>query len=365
MVRALTWILVASAVAIIVGEALVRMRVPHVVLHDPESLSEWFEIGGHLLIDYTERGRKYRPNAHVTIRNEELSGRDIDVRIGSHGFRDRELGAARRPGELRILVIGDSITAGDYLRADEVYVERIEAHLAELHPEGPVEVINAGLGNLGLREEIAILEDRGLDLRPDWLLVGFYLNDVEPPWGFAGSVADRSWIRSHSLLADTLYTLWMQYLWSRTRPEGLFAWTGSQHRLDWKTDPRAFARLVEDARGDWGASWRPNATKVVADAFDRLAELAAANDFGVAIAVFPVKFQVLADHVDRSPQRMLEAEARARGFSFLDLLPLLREHRDEALFFDHCHLVPSANELVGARIAAFLQREIGAARAAR
>jgi hypothetical protein len=51
----------------------------------------------------------------------------------------------------------------------------------------------------------------------------------------------------------------------------------------------------------------------------------------------------------------MAGEAAKRGFAFHDLLPLLRRHADEDLFFDHCHPREQANELIGNEVADFLQ----------
>ncbi|MEN8182073.1 MAG: hypothetical protein ABFS46_06015 [Myxococcota bacterium] len=89
-----------------------------------------------------------------------------------------------------------------------------------------------------------------------------------------------------------------------------------------------------------------------------LAKLSEDHGFRVAVVAFPVSFQVQADFLERTPQARLERRATALGFPFLDLLPLLREHRGEELFFDQAHLVASANALVARRIVEFLQSQV-------
>jgi hypothetical protein len=66
----------------------------------------------------------------VTIRNHTISGLDVAIETNAYGFRGPELGAPE-PGRTRVLVLGDSITWGDYLPVEEVYVARAEAHLAD------------------------------------------------------------------------------------------------------------------------------------------------------------------------------------------------------------------------------------------
>ncbi|MFH1314278.1 MAG: hypothetical protein ABIJ00_13765 [Candidatus Eisenbacteria bacterium] len=47
-----------------------------------------------------------------------------------------------------------------------------------------------------------------------------------------------------------------------------------------------------------------------------------------------------------------------RRFGFVDLLPVLRGHRDKKLFFDQCHPGISANAIIGEEIGRYLEREL-------
>ena len=68
----------------------------------------------------------------------------------------------------------------------------------------------------------------------------------------------------------------------------------------------------------------------------------------------PVSFQVKAQFLEDRPQKEMEKRAGVYNFAYLDLLPLLRQHSSEKLFFDHCHLTARGNEIVGRALADFL-----------
>ena len=53
----------------------------------------------------------------------------------------------------------------------------------------------------------------------------------------------------------------------------------------------------------------------------------------------------------------LAERARANSFGFLDLLPLLRSHRGEAIYFDHCHPMATANAWIGEALAQCIRSE--------
>jgi len=356
-IRLIVWLWVCASLALLSGEWFARTRFQHVSRRNPSSLVDRIEIGAHLLLD-RERGLRYRPNADVVIHNVALGGKDVRMQINSIGFRDREVAAVKRHGELRVLVLGDSVTSSDFLPLEELYVERIERDLQASWRHGPVEVINSALGNIGIREEIKILEDSGLALKPDIVLLAFYLNDATPPWEFSASLSRRNWLLTHSVLAARIYVSWQLWHFERAQPKATFSWLRAQHESDWKRDRNVMMQMVRRAKRDWGATWQPHSRGIVASEFAKLRDHADEAGFEVVVAVFPVRFQVEADYLERAPQQMVEAEARAHGFHFVDLLPLLREHRGEKLFYDHCHLVSSANAIVGESLARFLTAKV-------
>ena len=98
------------------------------------------------------------------------------------------------------------------------------------------------MGDIGLREEIAILEERGLSLSPDVVVVSFYLNDSRPPWGFPGEIGRRGWLRRHSLLAETIYKNLKLRRWINEHGEDRLIWTEAMNRVNWKGDRAIFLR---------------------------------------------------------------------------------------------------------------------------
>ena len=128
---------------------------------------------------FTTTGQRLRPNAHVRIKNEPLTGRDIDIRTNSLGYRNRELG----PKSLtRILFLGDSVTFEDFALEEETWVKRVEA-LSWQTPY-PAETVNAGIGGISLINELTILEETGIAADPDIVVLAFYLNDLQESFGF-------------------------------------------------------------------------------------------------------------------------------------------------------------------------------------
>ena len=337
-------------------ELYLRLTETHIVREEADGIMPSMELDAELLVEYTPLGRRLIPNSRVLIKNHRISHRDIKMEINSLGFRDDELSPEKGRDELRILILGDSITWASYLQAEETFVERAEEYLRQSLPSHSVEVINAGVGDIGLKEEIAILEERGLAARPDLVVVSFYLNDSRPPWGFPGELGSRGWLRRHSLLAETIYKNLKLRSFIKEEGEDRLAWASAMNKMNWAGDRITFLKLASLARYDWGAAWEENSWEVIGRELDRLKELSLEYGFKVAIVAFPVAFQVYADFEEDTPQQRIGEEARERGFSFLDLLPYLREYRKshKDIYLDWCHPAAKTNDFIGKIIAEFL-----------
>jgi lysophospholipase L1-like esterase len=99
------------------------------------------------------------------------------VRINDLGFRGRDFPRAKEPGVLRVLCVGDSYTFGEYVNDDETFPAALERKLREAG-HSRVEVINAGVNGYTITDEAAFLREKGFDLQPDAVVLGFVLNDL-------------------------------------------------------------------------------------------------------------------------------------------------------------------------------------------
>ena len=99
------------------------------------------------------------------------------VEVNSLGLRGPELGA-RRPGEQRVLFLGDSLTYGQGVGDDETVPAALEAAL-RARTGADWTVVNAGLRAYGTEQELALLEELGARIDPDVVLLGWYWNDVQ------------------------------------------------------------------------------------------------------------------------------------------------------------------------------------------
>ena len=341
-----------SAVVLILAEYLLRKSATHVVLETASGGT--IESNPEFLVRYTANGRRLVPNAKVIIKNHFLSGEDVAISTNSLGFRDTELSKIKADNEKRILVLGDSITVADASPADETFVEITQKLLSNKYPDYKIEVINAGVGNIGIEEEREILEETINTVQPDLVLLAFYLNDSRPPWGFSGEIGNRGFIRRHSILAETLYRTLRQKQWEKEQGEVRFAWIEAAENLNWKSDNKDFLELAELAKYDWGAAWQEESWEVVNAELNNIITLSDSVNSKFGVVTFPVKFQAESEFLEDTPQKKIGGLTKSLNKPFLDLLPTLKTKDPESIYFDHCHLNNDGHEIVAEKLAEFI-----------
>ena len=113
---------------------------------------------------------------HAANRQSTLMGVEFDT--NSKGLRDREHPLQPVPGKLRILMLGDSLTVGWGVRAEDTFSTRIARMYAEKKIDA--EVINTGVGNYNTIQEVEYFLTEGYKYKPDIVVLNFFPNDAEP-----------------------------------------------------------------------------------------------------------------------------------------------------------------------------------------
>jgi hypothetical protein len=345
----------------------------NVTLKDGKIFSKGVPDSGFYV--HTPTGRRLRRGASGAITGHHLSRRDVEFSTNSLGYRDEEIGE-KGDRDYRILVLGDSITLGDYAAPDQTYPAYVERSLvAAGHPalEGrDVRVINAGVGAIDLQNEFAILMETGLSVEPDVVLVGLFLNDAyhSPVLKIRRLSPALSW--SHFL---RVASMWLdvsldQYVYEGTglRNEGAielarerFLATHSVAEGGWRSSQDAFHALIAERIGFWGYAWSDDFWQKIVPILELMKQVGDERGFQLAVLLFPVSFQVQSELLMDEPQREFERHMTELGLAHIDLLPLLREkyERDGVnVFYDHCHYRPEGYEYFSKFVAEFLMNEV-------
>ena len=156
----------AIVMSLLVFEAILRLRG-----YQPFRFAE--RVNGELL---TVTDNPELP--YVLTPDVEGEGWYTQVKVNSHGFRDREFDETKG-NRLRIVALGDSITFGSRLSPPSVlYPKRLE-HLLQSRPStSNAEVLNFGVTGYDIVNNVEHLRVRALRFHPDIVLLGFCVNDI-------------------------------------------------------------------------------------------------------------------------------------------------------------------------------------------
>lgn len=129
--------------------------------------------------------------------------------FNSEGWRDSEHVVEKSADVVRILGLGDSYTFGQGVKPEDLFLTHLGSLLKDQTDGRVVETINTGQPGYNTVMEKELLERRGLDYRPDVVLLSFVPNDVERDIHtdrpkveffeeFTTSYADQDWFSEYS-----------------------------------------------------------------------------------------------------------------------------------------------------------------------
>ena len=272
-----------------------------------------------------------------------------------------------------MLVLGDSITLGDWLPLEQTYPARIGFHLNETKPESSWNVINAGVGAIDLQTELAIFVEKGLSIDPDLVLVGMHLNDAYGSPSLRVSTLPAPLRGSHLAMIvlqrlDLLRSVYTAKQWESNRKETI------QDELDRYVlehgrviggEPvfdTELERQIYHSFTDWGYAWSAGFLKRTAPILELLKRTADDNGVELLVMLLPVSEQVYSKKLVNEPQVRMGAALAKMSIPYLDILPVLRARvavESTGIFFDHCHYTQAGNDLVGQTAADFVLQNLG------
>ncbi len=259
---------------------------------------------------------RHRPNA---VRTLARAGRPQDtVRINRYGHHDTEFPRQKPSGELRGLMVGDSVTMGDQLVYEQTFSAQLEKRLREgAGAFTSYEMINTGVHGYATYQEVEVLRE-SMAFDPDFIVVGFCLNDLTDPSvaarGFEGRSDDYHHVAASAnpiqgyFLNETGLGRLVQEVRGRgkTRSREVRAELEAVHRIS--------TAKADDP--EWAETWR----WVHAD-LDEMARISRELGRPFVLLAFPFTFQRLDPHA-REPQAILAAHAQRLGIDFIDFTPI-------------------------------------------
>ena len=87
-----------------------------------------------------------------------IDDQEVQIHINSHALRGEEFPVAKPPGEIRILCLGGSTTAGEEVREAETYPAQLERMLRARNPGTAIRVINGGIPAYDVPSSLRLFE---------------------------------------------------------------------------------------------------------------------------------------------------------------------------------------------------------------
>jgi lysophospholipase L1-like esterase len=275
---------------------------------------------------------KLRPDSKLIV--PERYG-DVDYRFNHQGYRDDE--PSTRPGVRRIVLLGDSVAFG--LGVDQ---DRIFANLLERRLGPPWEIANLAIFAYHSGNELEALETDGVKLRPELVVVQFYMNDFsipqsaggpEPPPGLGARLTA---VKNRLLYSSALYRRLHQ------AAAGLAYLAAHDARRKWfpetlnKAEPVDKLALLQST---------PDDEKVAAfRVLRRIRDVANAHGARTLIVLMPDEVQLFTPEYDGINRRFAAFCARS-GIGLFDPLPALRASPERADFYlDGVHLTERGHQ---------------------
>lgn len=274
----------------------------------------------------------------------------------SLGLRNREI-VDKEEDVLRILFLGDSLVWGSETSSGKLYTEVVEDNLNNvLNIDKRIEVINAGIPGYTTYQELEFLNVYGLDMQPDFVVLGFVFNDVYYKYLHRPSKDKIIGPEPESIL---------HRFDVRSFPGTLFRRSYLAHVLMY-----VFQRIASklglsprysfDRRADFYLAWKSygwiKAEALIGEMHEQLSE----KGIPLFIVAFPIRSQLDDEYLSKNREYVLYPQSRIRkiseqyGIPYMDLTDALYRGGGEELFSDYLHLTEKGNDIVAAELMEFL-----------
>lgn len=283
------------------------------------------------LFQVDEAGRiALTPGASAPYRTLEYN---TFVRVDALGLRGPGL-PPRGPGERRLLAVGDSFTLAAQVAEADTFVERLAVDLSA-RTGAPVSVANGGVDSHGTWDELAQLQRLQAELKPDALIVTFFLgNDLWDNCEYRGprhpqrGADRRSGDRRPTAIFDHELRRWSYlYTWLTIYLEGRSLRSDGRRLERYRDELSMYVEPVQLRR------WIGCTGRALAE-LSRVAEAAglpvvlgvAPTSFTIDTSRVPATFALVGlpvESVDLDAPRAALLQVMPRSFHVVDLAPAL------------------------------------------
>jgi lysophospholipase L1-like esterase len=270
------------------------------------------------------------PFHHIPGKSGSYYG--VGISTNSMGFRDVEYSIDKPENTKRILMLGDSHTLGWGVAFDDLFSKVLERRLNRTG--NTHEVINLGTGNYNSTMEVELFKWKGLALRPDMVILMYFINDTEPVPGRKSTVGYAVLKHSYfcSFLFDRLIRLRSRFV----------------HGADWNSYYESLYS-PENARNR-------NSSR---ESIKELIRLCDENGIDLLIANLP-ELRTLRPYPFTYATDYIRALAEEGDVPFLDMLPALSPCEPESLWvsLEDPHANAKAHAIIARHIFDMIREEV-------
>ena len=166
LVLSLIGLLVSTAIALALGEGILRLKNSSMKNYDIEMWRYARELKERS--DIPALGHEHVPSKSALLQS-------VEIRINERGLRGGSISPARN-GKRRILFLGSSVTLGWGVPENETVTELLRTMFKADGQD--VEVLNAGIGNYNAVRYVERFKRRLADLDPTDIVVHYFVRDA-------------------------------------------------------------------------------------------------------------------------------------------------------------------------------------------
>ncbi len=269
--------------------------------------------------------------------------------FNSLGFRDHEFVIDKPPDVTRIIMLGDSITMGNGVEWNQTTSFYLENLLNQSNEETRYDVVNLGISGYNSTQERATLQEVGLQLQPDVVVLNVCLNDSDSYNAIrnGGLVSHAKISRFSDINLRTLISSSYLLSFSKDRITS-FLRSYYPNILSTLNNPKLLINLRVNE-----LAW-----KKMKDEMLLIKEIAEANNAVFVAFIYPYKSQVNLPNDQLMPQNDLMKFFESHDMLAKDLIDVFRSATEDMYIDAVIHLSPYGAQRVSHSIEEFLRNHV-------
>jgi hypothetical protein len=242
-----------------------------------------------------------------------------------NGFRGPDCALAKPPGTFRIVFLGDSFTFGEGVHFEDTFASLTSALLAQRLPDAKLafESCNLGVSGYNTADELFLFNALVPRLDPDALVVGYVINDAEPPLFTMDPVRGPVRRPRETEVAEGVA--------SPTPPDvGLYRLRVAQLVWQFIAERRRGAATEDYYRSLYAPD--SEGWAVSREALDQLVATCRRENLPLIVMLFPILHQLDDRHPFLDAYRVVQQQVEGSGGQFLNLFPAFAGRDAESLW---------------------------------